>query len=55
MDWLEEAKEEFRKRTEKWVIAEGGIEKELEELISRIKKIVKWKRRKKRRERINKW
>jgi len=54
MDWSEEARKEFREKTEEWVSAEGGIEEELEELIRKIKKTVKWKRRKKGREKINK-
>jgi len=55
MDWSEEAREEFREKTEEWVMAEGGIEEELEDLIRKIRETVKWKRRKKGKEKINKW
>lgn len=45
VDWLEGAREEFRKRTEEIELRKGGVNKVIERLIERIKGAVRVKRR----------
>jgi hypothetical protein len=43
-DWSEEAREEFRRRTEKWELGQGDINAEWEKMIGKIGKEVKVKK-----------
>ncbi|EFN67046.1 hypothetical protein EAG_02771 [Camponotus floridanus] len=47
VDWSEEAREEYRKKTEEIEIGKGGMNEELEKLMKAIKGAVRVKRRKK--------
>jgi len=50
VDWSEEAREEFRKRTEEIELGKGGVNEEMERLIMRIKEVVRVRKRRKRKE-----